>query len=72
MKLLCKFLRFHSIIVNLVDILFILIFRYSWSDRSGRQYLTKETVKTPTIHWQWVRTRIRLWFAPFGYFYSMS
>ncbi len=32
-----------------------MILRYSWSDRSGRQYLTKETVKTPTIHWQWVR-----------------
>ena len=27
--------------------------RYSWSDPSGRTQMTKETVKLPSIHWQW-------------------
>jgi tectonin beta-propeller repeat-containing protein 1 len=27
--------------------------RYSWSDRSGKISLTKDSVKLATIHWQW-------------------
>ena len=27
--------------------------RYSWSDRTGKHALTKETVKLTSVHWQW-------------------
>ena len=30
-----------------------IIFRYSWSDRTGKLSITKENVKLPTLHWQW-------------------
>ena len=28
-------------------------FRYSWSDRTGKLALSKESIKPPSVHWQW-------------------
>ena len=28
--------------------------RYSWSDRTGRLNLTKDNIRLPSVHWQWV------------------
>ena len=27
--------------------------RYSWSDKTGKTALNKETIKLPSVHWSW-------------------
>ena len=33
--------------------------RYSWSDRTGKLNLTKDNIRLPTVHWQWVRNEVQ-------------
>ena len=29
------------------------VFRYSWSDKSGKLAITKDSIKLPSVHWVW-------------------
>ena len=61
-NIILKFISFNRILT--------IHFRYSWSDRSGRLSLTKDMVKLPSIHWQWVSASICLKQWELNHFFS--
>ena len=40
--------------------------RHCWSDRSGRTAMSKETVRLPSVHWQWSSDWLADFYTPGG------